>query len=78
MTWTFYLQKFDDGMWSLFRSRDLSDDEIYRIGDGWIPTRLLFDERQKGWIDADDIISAAEAGALIAAAEEAHAAAKSG
>ena len=65
--WTYYLDDYGgDGAWILFRSASGRADEIYRRGDTWHPTKLLFERRHKGDISSSDIITEAEADALVA------------
>lgn len=66
MTRTYYQQDYGDGVWLLFRETPGQEDEIYRRGDGWHPTKLLFERLHKGDISASDIITEAEAEALAA------------
>ena len=66
MTWTYYREGHPNGDWTLFRSMPGRFDEIYRYYDGWHPTETLFDSQHNGDITESDIISEAEAEAIIA------------
>lgn len=66
MTWTYYLQDYGEGAWILFREAPDREDESYRRGDGWHPTHLLYERLNKGDIDDENIVTEAEADALVA------------
>lgn len=67
MRWTYYCQDYGAGAWLLFREAAGQEDEVYRRGHGWHPTKLLFERQHKGDIALSDLISEAAALALIAA-----------
>lgn len=64
--WTYYKQDHGNGAWSLFREDERAEESFNRRN-GWQPTDQLLVRRSKGDIDRSDIITEAEAEALIQA-----------
>ena len=65
--WTYYKQVYPNGVWLLFRENAARQQEIFHRQKGWRPDNELSLRRQQGDVDEDDVISEAEALALIAA-----------
>src|SRR5689334_18681776 len=63
--WTYYKQDFPNGVWSLFREDEQHRQEIFHRKKGWQPSDELFERKAAGDVDRDDVISEAEADALV-------------
>ena len=65
MPWTYYKEARHNGVWSLYREDDQRHQEIFHRQHGWQPSDQLSVRRHAGEVDADDMISEAQAEVLI-------------
>jgi hypothetical protein len=63
--WTYYKQSYANGVWSLFREDGPSTQQVFHRKKGWQDSDELFWRMNKGDIDQNDVVTEAEANALI-------------
>ena len=65
MSWTYYRQVYPNGVWLLFREAEDRLSELFNREDGWVQDPELEFRKMHGEVDSQDIITEAQAQALI-------------